>query len=171
MESTMKIRHVLLACLISGVIMAIPVIIGLALSAYDASGDWGYALCCVGPFWILGGGIFGVWLCRRFSKTMTIKIGLLVGAGSGLVAALASLSPVILLLSYLAYNFGQGSTQGIADVISQVWAIGKEGGGSWLYLIGATFVYGLAWIVFGVVGGLLGAIVFRKKTPPPDANP
>jgi hypothetical protein len=169
METTMKFRFVLLASAISGVIMAIPVIIGIWLSANDVSGDWGYALCCVGPLWILAGGISSAWLYRRFGKTMTIKIGLLLGAVSGFIAGIVSLAPIIALLSYLAYSFGEGTFQGISEVISQVWAMGEEG--SWFNLLGAILEYGIAWIVFGMVGGLLGAVVFREKKSSPVVNP
>ncbi len=165
----MKFRFVLLASVISGVMMAIPVILGIWLSANDVSSDWGYALCCLGPLWVLACSIFGAWLYRRFGKSMTIKIGLLVGAVSGFIAAIASLAPIIALLSYLAYSFGQGSAQGIAAVISEVWAMGEAS--SWLNLLGAILGYGLAWIVFGLVGGLLGAVVFREKKPTPIVNP
>jgi hypothetical protein len=170
METTMKIRHLLMAGGIAGLIMAIPVLIGLYLTSIDTSGNWGYALCCLGPLWVLAGGLFSAWLYRRFSKSMTIKIGIFVGGMSGLIAGIVSLAPIIILLSYLAYSFGQGSAQGMAEVISQVWAMGEEGG-TWFYLLGATLGYVLAWIVFGILGGLLGAIVFREKKTTPIVNP
>ncbi len=84
----------------------------------------------------------------------------MVGVVSGLTAAIASLLPLIILLAFLAYGFGQGTIQGITDVIAQVVV---AGGWSWLYLLGAIVVYILAWIVFSMGGGVLGAVFWRKR--------
>jgi len=110
----MIIRHLLLASIIAGIWIAAPMFIILIFKKIIT--DMVDVFNCTLWSWIAIGGAFSAWLYRRFSKTLTVKIGLLVGAISGFTGLIFSLLPIITLLTFLTIGSGQNITQGITDV-------------------------------------------------------
>ncbi len=119
-------------------------------------------LLCAG-FW--GGSIFSVWLYRRLSGTPTIRQGLGIGALTGVLAGALGFA-----LSFFGWAGLQGlmnnterllppdAIQGMADV--PAW------GAILFNLFGVVFN-----VVFGTLGGWLGAAIFNRSTTPEPASP
>ncbi len=109
-------------------------------------------LACVG-FW--GSAIFAVWLYRRLGGTLTVGEGIRIGALSGLLAGLIGV-----LLSFTGLTGMQGLLSGLENTLPP----GSLGdipviptwGGTIINLLGA-----LMEVVFGIIGGWIGAAIFR----------
>lgn len=154
----MNTRALLLSALIAGIPMAL-------FSELPIVSILNCCLC----LWIWAGGIFAVYLYRRFDNTVgptTINQGLLVGLAAGLVAAI--------LGTLIAAILGPISWQFINQVITSVQGAGievepyadflrSEGGFSAFELCTNLVFYS----IFGLVGGILGTLIFKggQSTP------
>jgi hypothetical protein len=157
-----------------------PAIIGgLALgvlSALPLIGPIGNVCCCL---WVVGGGLIAAYLLQANRPApITPADGLVVGLLAGLVGAAVHTAisiPLDLLLGpaerAMAQRFIDMAPPDVRDMFD------RFGGGDRV-TTGAFFIVGhiiglMFWAcigaVFGSIGGVLGAVIFKKSTPPPGA--
>jgi hypothetical protein len=147
----MNTRAFLLASLIAGVIMGL--LGGLPIISFAN------CLLCI---WVWGSAILAVYLYRRLEGSqpmVTLSQGALLGVVSGLIGAL-----IVWLISLLTRGaaeqfIGQIAQQAGVDVPAQFLGTG-------LSLFSLLFDLVL-YAIFGAVGGLIGASIFKPKTPAP----
>jgi hypothetical protein len=154
----MNTRALLLSGLIAGVLMALfselPIISILN--------------CCL-CLWIWVGGIFAVFLYRRIDNTVgptTLTQGVLVGLVAGLVSAVIG--------TIIAAIIGPISGQFISQALSTIQGSGTDLGpltdvlesrtGFSLFELFTNLVF---YTFFGVIGGMLGTLIFKggQSTP------
>jgi hypothetical protein len=148
----MNTRALLLSGLIAGVLMALfselPIISILN--------------CCL-CLWIWVGGIFAVFLYRRFDNSVgptTLTQGVLVGLVAGLVSAVlgtilaAIIGPISWQFLSRALDLVQGSGTDLGSITG---LLESRSGFSFFELITNLVFYSF----FGVVGGMLGTLIFK----------
>jgi hypothetical protein len=145
-----------------GVLSALPII------------SAGNACCCL---WVVSGGVIAAYLFQQNrSAPMTPADGALVGLLAGLAGAFVY-SVVAIPIDILVAPMEQAIVQRVLDMgtlppevhdILDRYGRGS-GGGAAFFILGrivglmfAIFVGG----VFSTLGGLLGALIFKKQTPP-----
>ena len=144
-----------------GVLSALPII------------SAGNACCCL---WVVSGGLVAAYLFQQNRSTpMTPADGALVGLLAGLTGAVVR-SLVAIPIDILVAPMEQAMLQRFLDMgtfppeardILERYGRGAKGGAYFFLgrLVGLMF-----WIfvggVFSTLGGLLGAMIFRKQTPP-----
>ncbi len=133
-------------------------------------------LCCL---WIIGGAVLAAsLLARKTPPPLTAGDGAIVGALTGLVAAVADSLVSIPLRPFneafsrrLLQGLGRFSNQmpqGWQELIDRSRATGFTVAG---FLFG-LFVTAAVFAVLGILGGVIGVSLFgRKKTAPPAAPP
>jgi hypothetical protein len=109
-------------------------------------------LLCAG-FW--GGAIFAAWLYRRLSGTLTIRQGVRVGVLTGLCAGLLGFA-----LSFAGLAGAQGFLAGAEQFLPADALEGMDDLPAWSALV-FNLVGVLFNLIFGAVGGWIGAVIFR----------
>lgn len=144
----MNTKAFLLASLIAGVVMGL--LGGLPIVSFAN---------CVLCMWVWLAAILAVWLYRRLegsTPTVTPSQGALLGVTSGVIGAL-----IVWLLSLLTKD---AAAQFVGEIAAQAGVnlpANLIGGGlSILGLVIDLVLYAL----FGAVGGLIGAAIFKPKT-------
>lgn len=149
----MSARSLILSGLIGGVIIA-------ALSNFPLLNLANCLLC----LWVWLGGIFAVWLYRRFEGRVTAGEGAAVGALAGLIAG-----AVGFIISLAGAAAMQGSFQAFAQVlppdIAQSYNL-TPGDFSRFGILVSCFSL-LLFTGIGTLAGLLGAAIFRSSAPAP----
>jgi len=148
----MNTRALLLSGLIAGALMAL----------FSELPILSIANCCL-CLWIWAGGIFAVFLYRRFDNTVgptTLTQGVLVGLVAGLISAVIG--------TLLAVILGPISWQFINQIITAIQGTGTDLGpftdllearsGFSLFELFTNLVF---YAFFGVVGGMLGTLIFK----------
>jgi hypothetical protein len=110
-------------------------------------------LLCAG-FW--GSAIFAVWLYRRLSGELTVGEGVRIGALTGLCAGVLGFA-----LSFLGLAGVQGFASGAEQFLpaETLGDVGISAGDALIFnVLGVLFN-----IIFGTVGGWIGAAIFRPK--------
>jgi hypothetical protein len=118
---------------------------------------------CILCVWLWTGGIFAVWLYRRYQPSQVLTAGQ--GAGLGAVTGLIGVfvGTVVLALTSAITMPMLNSLAQMLDV-QDVQAISPEGLPSMLASIGIFFCLNLVlYPIFGAIGGLIGASIW--KTP------
>ena len=148
----MNTRALLLSGLIAGVLMAL-------FSELPLISILNCCLC----LWIWAGGIFAVFLYRRFDNTVgptTLTQGVLVGLVAGLVSAV--------LGTILAAIIGPGSWREIIQLFTATQGTEADLGAFGDTLSSPVFFFFFELITnlvfysfFGVVGGMLGTLIFK----------
>ena len=143
------------------------------LSALPLMGAVGNACCCM---WVVVGGLLAAYLLQANRTTaITPSDGLLVGLLAGLIGAAVHTAvsiPLDLMLGpaerAMAERFIEMAPPEVRDTV-EPW-IGRD-----RELTGAFFIVGhivgfmfwsCAGAIFGSIGGVLGAAVFKKRLPP-----
>ena len=155
----MNTRALLLSGLIAGVLMGI-------LSEVPILS---IANCCL-CLWIWAGGIFSVFLYRRFDNTVgptTLTQGVLVGLVSGLVAAVLGtiLAAILGPISWQFINQLLTSIQGSGTNLGPFADVLEARAGFSLFELFTNLVF---YAFFGVVGGMLGTLIFKGKPETPE---
>jgi hypothetical protein len=117
---------------------------------------------CVLCIWVWLGAVFAVWLYRKFEGSqpkVTSSQGMLIGLVSGLIGAV-----VVWLLSLLTRDAASQLIGNFATQAGINLPAGLIGGG--LTIIG-LFIDLVLYGIFGVVGGLIGASIFKGPAPAP----
>lgn len=150
--SAPKLFPALLGGVFIGVLSALPVV----------------NLCCC--LWILGGGVLAAWLMQQnHPDPIGLLEGALVGLLAGIIGAVVFLFvawPITLAIQPMLQSWSERMLEGASDVPPEVRdAIGQmTGSGARLLLL--FFVNLTFGVVFAPLGGLLGAVIFRKPKPP-----
>jgi hypothetical protein len=145
-----------------GVLSALPII------------SAGNACCCL---WVVSGGVIAAYLFQQNRTTpITPSDGALVGLLAGLVGALAQFL-VAIPIDILVGPMEQALRQRILDmgtlppeVRDLLERYGRGGAMGGAFFIISRIVGLMFWVfvggIFSTLGGLLGALIFRKQTPP-----
>jgi hypothetical protein len=145
-----------------GVLSALPII------------SAGNACCCL---WVVSGGVIAAYLFQQNRSTpMTPADGALVGLLAGLIGALVQVV-VKIPIDIMVAPMEQAIVQRVLDmgtlppeVHDMLDRYGRgNAGGAAFYVLGR--IVGLMfWLciggMFSTLGGLLGALIFKKQTPP-----
>ena len=162
------LQPALLAGLVIGVLSALPVV------------SAGNCCCCM---WVVGGGALGAWLLQQNTpRAITMTDGLLVGVLAGVIGTVVSV-PVSLLAQAVIPGYGDPSAiiermleragsmpPEFRDALERVSESSRSAGGVLTVLV--MFVLSLVInLVFATLGGLLGAVFFRKGPETADWAP
>jgi hypothetical protein len=160
MPPTPKFQPALFGGLFIGVMSALPII------------NFGNCICCM---WVLGGGALAVYLMQQnYPYAVQVADGALVGLLAGVIGGIVGgilLVPVMLVFGPFQQQFLQriiasnpNVPEQTRDMIQQMAAGGAVMGVAFAIRI----VFGICIdCVFGMLGGLLGVALFKKKDAPP----
>ena len=130
--------------------------------------------CCL---WVISGGVLAAYLLQQNELgPIALGDGALAGLGAGLVGAVVWLVlyvPMQLLMGPLQQRMIDRILASSSDLPPEVQSAleGMQAGGFLLPLVlGFGFMIGVG-VIFGTLGGLLGAAMFRRGTPPPPEPP
>jgi hypothetical protein len=160
----MNTRALILSGLIAGVLMAL----------FSELPIVSIANCCL-CLWIWAGGIFAVFLYRRFDNTVgptSLTQGVLVGLVAGLVAAVLGtiLAAIIGPISWQFINQALSTIQGSGTDLGPLTDILESRSGFSLFELFTNLVF---YAFFGVVGGMLGTLIFKggQSSPTNPSSP
>lgn len=150
---------------------------GLAIGVLSALPVINIANCCCA--WILFGGALAAYLMQQgHTEPITIGDGGIVGLLAGLVGAFVWLVisvPISIALSGFQASFMQQALRNSSDLSPQfremLERMSSGGPAIGLGLVFGFFVMLCISSVFGMMGGLFGALIFRKNAPPPPPIP
>ncbi len=153
-----KLQPVLLGGVFIGVLSALPIVnIGNC--------------CCL---WILSGGALAAYLLQQNQPTPITSgdgavVGLLAGMFGAVVHTVLAI-PIGLVFGPMQAQLAQRMLEGAGDVPPEMrpWldSLGAAGAFSILAVL-ATFIFMLVvGVIFGALGGMLGALFFKKDIPP-----
>jgi hypothetical protein len=158
-----KLQPVLLGGVFIGVLSALPIV---------SAGNF---CCCL---WVLSGGALAAYLLQQNQPTaLTSGDGAIVGLLAGIVGAgvdtILSI-PIVLLFGPMQVQFMQRVLEN-ADIPPEMRPmldnIAATGAFSVLHLIISFFFMVVVGAVFGALGGMLGALFFKKNLPPAAPPP
>ena len=162
-----KLQPALLGGLAMGVLSALPVI--------------NFANCCCA--WLLfGGGLAAYLMQQNHPEPITAGdgaiVGLLAGVAGAFVWALLSV-PIGLIMGPIQAEFVERTLENARDIPPEVRTILESmRGNAFTTGVGTIAVFfamlmfaSIVGAIFGAVGGLLGAIIFRKNVAPPPPPP
>ncbi len=155
-----KLQPALIGGVFLGVLSALPVV------------SVGNLCCCL---WIIGGGMVAAYLLQQ-NQTAPIDAG--DGATVGLLAGLAGAVVYLILSIPIGMLFGPMQAEMMRQIMSSAGDIPPEAKAAienmqqnaGFTIVGALmgFVFMVfVGAIFGALGGLLGALLFRKEGPPP----
>ncbi len=126
----------------------------------------GNACCCL---WVIGGGVVAAYLLQdQEPGPITAGDGAMVGLFAGLIGAVIALIisiPIRVLMAPIQRQFIDRLLQN-GQLPPQVEQYISNSAFSVIGLVISFFFMVFAGAVFSTLGGLLGAAIFRKKTPP-----
>jgi hypothetical protein len=130
--------------------------------------------CCI---WLIAGGVTGAYLLQQNTiAPITLGDGAIVGALAGVFGSFVRLLIGIPFRAMAAPMQGPMFARAIEradlppEVRHNVEAFLAGGGGIAVLFVVFFFNLALA-LVFSTLGGMVGAMLFRKAAPPPDAPP
>lgn len=133
---------------------------------------WGNAFCCL---WILLGGATAAYLLQlKEPGPLSAADGALVGAIAGAAGALVYLLlsiPITMLTTPLQQMLMQRLQDAGARIPPELTEAMSGAAGVSLRLLGGFVMMLFLGPTFGAIGGLLGAMAFRKPQPPETASP
>jgi len=165
--TTAKLQPALLAGVAIGVLTALPVVNIVNLC------------CCA---WVIFGGALAAYLSQQnqpapISTGDGALTGLMAGAIGAIIGTLLTIPIALAMGPFQAQIFerlmeGAGEMPPEFRVALERWRDNAAGGavigiGMVVYLMTTLFIYS----IFGMLGGLLGALMFRSTTPPPPPQP
>jgi hypothetical protein len=153
-----KLQPVLLGGVFIGVLSALPVI--------------GIANCCC--LWVIGGGALAAYLVQQNQPTaITVAdgavVGLLAGLIGGVIWSLLSI-PLAMAVRQFTGPFLERLVRSNSDMPPEMqdflesWSSG--GAVSVLFRVISMFITIVVSTVFAMLGGILGAAIFKKGAPP-----
>jgi uncharacterized protein YqgC (DUF456 family) len=145
----------LIGGLVAGVLSALPII-----NLFNAC-------CCL---WVVSGGVVAAYLLQdREPSPIQVGDGALVGLMAGVIGAfvnLVLLIPVTLLLAPMQRAMMEQLIDN-GNLPPEMREMLSSGFGTALGIVATFFLTLFAGLVFSTLGGVLGAVIFRKKTAPP----
>lgn len=157
------VQPALLGGVVIGVLSALP-LINLA------------NLCCCG--WVLfGGGLAAYFLQQQRPQPISVGdgalVGLMAGAFGAVVLAVVSI-PLNLILTPFQSGMLEEALSNAGDMPPEARAFLESLRGGVLAGAASVFAFVLSFVifsVFGLFGGLFGALLFKKNAPPPPPPP
>jgi hypothetical protein len=156
------LQPALIGGLVMGVLSALPLI------------SVGNACCCL---WVISGGVVAAYLFQQNTSTpITPSDGALVGLFAGLVGALVQVV-INIPIHFIAGPMEQAILQRVLDMgtlppeardVVERFSRGGAMGGAFFVIsqiVGLMF-WAFIGAIFSTLGGLLGAAIFKKQTPP-----
>ena len=152
-----KFYPALLGGMVIGVLSALPIV------------SLGNVCCCL---WLISGGVLAAWVMQQnHPLPVTPLDGALVGFLAGVIGAFAYLViswPITLLLGPLMEEWLQRAVDSagdtpLRDVVEQYRGRSAHA----LSIVLGFFLQLLLGMVFATIGGVLGAMLFKKSTPLP----
>lgn len=140
-----------------GVLSALPIV------------KFGNACCCM---WVIAGGVLAAWVAQS-NQPYTVKAaeGALIGLLAGVIGALIAF-PINLLFADFergwALRFLENADAEIPPELRSMLENAQAGAIMQVFSFFTSIVVNA---VFGMLGGLLGAALFKKNTPPPPPPP
>jgi hypothetical protein len=158
-----KLQPALLGGVFIGVLSALPII---------SAGNF---CCCL---WVLSGGALAAYLLQQNqSALLTPGDGALVGLLAGLVGAVVKTViaiPIALLIGPMQFQAMRGVLENaeLPPEARQALEAFASSGGASAFLIFVGFAFSLVIdSIFGTLGGMLGALYFKKNVPPAAPPP
>ena len=160
--SAPKMLPALLGGLFIGVLSSLPYIKG------------GNVCCCL---WVVSGGALAAWLMQQNTpRPITVGEGALVGLLSGLAGTLVWMAWAVLGMFIFAStpfdvaDFQRAMTEGGRDVPPEAREALENLSPAVILVVGGV-IWAVVSMVFATVGGLLGALLFRRKGDPTAGLP
>ncbi len=134
------------------------------------------ACCCL---WVLVGGLLAAWVMQQnhpyaITTADGALVGLLAGVFGALVATVVSLLMAPFQRQLDLYMWGRMSQmmRDVPPIVEQMMEQRRSGPAVNLIAAAAGLVMALIiYPIFALLGGLLGAALFRKSAPPPPFTP
>ncbi len=149
---------------------------GLAIGVLSALPVISLANCCCA--WILFGGALAAYLMQQnHPEPVAVGDGAIVGLLAGIVGAFVWLLlfiPLSAVMSPFQNSMFQRLLSSSNDMTPEVRAMLEAFGSNQGIGIGVVFFFFVMLFVssfFGMIGGLFGALMFRKNAPPPPPPP
>ena len=165
--SPSKLQPALLAGVAIGVLSALPVV--------------NIANFCCCAWVVLGGGMATYLLQQNHPAPVSTSDGAIVGLMAGAIGAVVGsilAIPITLALGPFQSEVLDRVLSGTQDMPPEVRSIFEQmrGGMGTGVMVGAAFLFTLVfslffYSVFGLLGGLIAAVIFRKNVPPPPPPP
>ena len=156
--TTSKTQPALIGGLVIGVLSALPII---------AAGN----LCCC--LWVISGGVLAAYLLQQDSPApITQSDGAVVGLLAGLVGAIVCWVisiPITLLFAPMERRMVGSmleNAENMPPVVREFMERSQGGAFRAARLVLSLFFWLFAGAIFSTIGGLLGAVFFRKPVPP-----
>ena len=153
--TTSKLQPALIGGLVNGVLSALPIVSALNVC------------CCL---WVVSGGVTGAYLLQeKDPRPIEIGDGALVGLVAGMIGAVVNLIlsiPITLLMAPMMSAFTERIVND-GNLPPEVREMLNTGIGTAAGIILGFFAYLAAGVVFSTLGGILGAVIFRKPGRPP----
>jgi hypothetical protein len=160
------LKPALMGALVIGVLSGLPVV------------SLGNCCCCA---WIVSGGLVAAYLLQSGAREpITLGDGALVGLLAGIFGAVVNLVvsvPMNLLMGPFQQRLLRQIADSQPDIPDNVRQIFDSVGGSGVSIVGALMAFVMMLVlgaIFASLGGLLGALFFKKKVapaPPIPADP
>jgi hypothetical protein len=156
-----RLQPALLGGLFIGVLSALPVV------------SIGNLCCCL---WVIAGGALAAWVMQQnHPEPVTPADGAAVGFFAGLIGAFVYLAiswPVTLIVGPMMEEWFERAMEGAGDVRLREMFEQYRGRGTRTLSLVAGFLEQLVFgMLFATVGGILGAVLFKKAAPPPPPPP
>ena len=131
--------------------------------------------CCL---WVIGGGVLAVYL-RQQNSLVAIQpsegalLGLMAGAIGGVIAAVLGFAFAAVIGPWQNEFFrrimeaNQDTPPELREAMERMMAGGALGAMALAGMVFNVVIYS----VFGLLGGLLGTVIFKKNAPPPPPPP
>lgn len=148
----MNTRALLISTGIAGVLMAL----------FSTLPFISVANCCL-CLWLWTGGILAVFLYRRFAGiqgSITVSQGVLIGLLAGVISAIlgAIFEAIFGPISWRIINNLINSVGGMEDSLGSITGLFGQAKGFSFVTLGLNLII---YSIFGLIGGLLGAVIFK----------
>ncbi len=149
-----KFQPALLGGLFAGILSALPFV--------------NFANCCC--VWVIAGGVIAAYIMQQnyplpVSAGDGASVGFLAGIFGAIVAAAVSL-PIHLFLGPMLPAFYEGSSwHARRDMPPEVRDM-MRGISPWVFAVIGGLIFFVIELVFSTLGGLFGALIFRRPSPP-----
>jgi hypothetical protein len=152
-----KLQPALLGGLLAGVLSVLPFV--------------NLANCCC--LWVLAGGVMAAYLMQlNYALPITIGEGATVGFLAGIFGGLLTIVLDIPMQLYLLPLLPQmGTLQTRRSELPPEVRDAMRHLGPRVIVVAASILFFTIGVIFSTIGGLFGAIVFRKPAPPPAGPP
>lgn len=156
---TDRLQPALWGGLFIGILSALPIV------------NAGNCCCCL---WVICGGVLATYLRQqpgpaKIDAAEGALVGLMAGAVGGIIASLLSI-PMQMLMGPMQAQFLERILASNPDVPAEARDAARRfttGVGFQLVNMIVSFV---VYVIFGMLGGLLGVAIFKKSTPPPPGT-